>query len=326
MIIALLLSTLLGAAPPDWVAGASAQFPPERFVTGVGVAEDRGSAEARARAAISAVFETRVASVSRVKEEEVRTKAAGRDATASKIETSQDVVAVTAAVLEGASIAAAWTDPSGQVHALAVLDRAAASEVIRRRLGEGDASTVEALARLGKEPDRAEGARLAFRITALLGRRDGLAVRLRALDPSADTAPPPATADASGAAQRALASTTVRVDATGPGADAVAAAVARALLAVGLGTVGPQPKPDLVASVTVEETPPAASGAWTTARSAARVRLVREGVAEAWVDVAESSKVSATHPAEASRRASAALAKQVEGRFTEALRKQLGGP
>jgi hypothetical protein len=81
-----------------------------------------------------------------------------------------------------------------------------------------------------------------------------------------------------------------------------------------------------VASVTVEETPPAASGAWTTARSAARVRLVREGVAEAWVDVAESSKVSATHPAEASRRASAALAKQVEGRFTEALRKQLGGP
>lgn len=325
MITALLLATALNAASPDWVGGVSTQYPPERFVTGVGVAEDRASAEARARAAISAVFETRVASVSRVKEEEVRATVAGRDATttSTRLAMSQEVVAVTAAVLEGATIAAAWIDPSGQVYALAVLDRAAAAAVIGRRLAESDGAVVDALARLDKEPDRAVGARLGYRIAALLGRREGLAIRLRALDPSATAEAPAAMVNAAARAQRALAAATVRIDATGPGAEAVAAAAARALLAVGLGAVGPQPKAALVASVTVEETPSVASGAWTIARSAARVRLVSEGSSEAWAEVAESAKGTATNPAEAARRASAALAKQVEDRLAEALRKEL---
>jgi hypothetical protein len=326
MLTALLLASALSAAPPDWVGGPSPQYPPERYVTGVGVAEDRSSAEARARAAIAAVFETRLAAVSRVKEEEVRATTAGRESTTAKLAMSQEVVAATAAVLEGTTIAAAWTSPTGQVHALAVLDRVAAAEVIRRRIVEGDGAVVEALARLEKAPDRAAAARLGYRIAALLGRRDGLALRLRALEPASQTAPPAAMAEASTTARRALAGATVRVDAKGPGSDAVAAAVARALLAVGLGTVGPNPKPDLIVTVQVEESPAVVAGAWTTARSAARARVAREGSAEAWAEVAESAKGTATHADEAARRAAAALAKQVEDRLAEALRKELEKP
>jgi len=326
MLLPLLLAAALNAAPPDWVTGPSSQYPPERYVTGVGVAEDRASADARARAAIAAVFETRVAAVSKVREEEVRSAGAGRDGTASSLSVSQEVVAVTAAVLEGATIAAAWTDPAGQVHALAVLDRAAAAGTLRARIAEGDRAAVEALARLPKEADRAAGARLGYRISSHLGRRAGLAVRLRALEPEADAALPAALADAAAAARRALSAVTVRVDATGPGAEPVAAAVARALLAVGLGTVGREPRPDLLATVQVDEAPPVAAGAWTTARLAARVRVARAGAGEGWVDVADNAKGTATAAPEAARRAAAALAKQVEDRLTDALRKQLEQP
>ena len=56
---ALLVAAL--SARPDWVDGMPAAFPRERFLTAVGVADDRATAEARARAGIASFFETRVA-------------------------------------------------------------------------------------------------------------------------------------------------------------------------------------------------------------------------------------------------------------------------
>jgi hypothetical protein len=106
----------------------------------------------------------------------------------------------------------------------------------------------------------------------------------------------------------------------------LAGAVGRGLLAVGLGTVAARPDPDFVVAVEVEAAEPVPSGAWTIARLTARVRVVRAGTEEAWAEVSEGAKGTATQPGEATRRASAALAKQVEERLAEALRKQLERP
>jgi hypothetical protein len=313
---------------PDWVGGTPAQFPGERFVTGVGVADERAAAEARARAAVAAVLETHVAAVTKVREEETRTAGGGGEAVASKVAVSQEVVAATAALVEGAAIAAAWTDPRGQLHVLAVLDRAAAAAPLREKLAAGDAAAIAARARLNGGIDRATAARLGYRILSLLAAREQLAVRIRALQPAADAALPAALAGAGEAARSALSAPVVRVDAAGPGAPPVAAAVSRALGAVGLGTVAPTAAPDLLAAVSIEEAAPVAAGAWTTARATARVRVERAGAGagEAWAEIVESAKGTATQPAEAGRRAAAALAKQVEERLAEALRKQLERP
>ena len=188
------LLLLVAAARPDWVDGMPAAFPRDRFLVAVGTGDERGSAELRARAGVAAFFESRIAAVAQVQEVEGRASSTARvqepdgsvgtaavELRVASIAARQEVTAATAKLLEGVEIGDAWTDPTGRVFALAVLDRTRAIDVLRRRLAEVDGDVAALAARLGGGGDlvrpRARGAPARGR------RRAARADRRRPADP-----------------------------------------------------------------------------------------------------------------------------------------------
>lgn len=331
---ALLLALAVAASPrPDWIDGMAAAFPRERYVTAVGAADQRDGAEARARAGVASFFESRVAASTRVAESESVARSTGTAPVVAGVElrvatmaASQEVAAATAKLLEGVEIADVWTDPaSGRIHALAVLDRPRALEVLRRRLADVDAEVGALGARAAAERERIARARLGYRTLAAGARRAPLLHDLRILDPAAEAPSPVDLAAARTEAERALTEVAVSIRAEGDGADAVAAGAARAVVATGLRVVSPPASHDLDAAILVEAVPPAVSGAWTSVRLTARVRVERDGK-EALVTFTESAKGTAGRVEEARRRARQALAAAVEERLGAELRARLEAP
>lgn len=325
------------AAGPDWVDGMPAAFPRERYVTAVGLADDRPTAEARARAGVAAFFATAVASVTRARETEGRAtgaqqvEVAGLTATArgelrtASVAVEQEVTAVTAKLLEGVEIADRFTDPTGRVHALAVLDRAKASEVLRRRILEVDGEAAALVARLG-EPGTAFGrARIAHRLVGVSARRAPLVADLRALDPAAEPAPPATTRDARAEAERALAAVGVAIQASGEDAGRLRTAAVRAVVGTGMRAAAVEADAELVILVDEEAAGPAVADGWATVRVTARVR-VRDARNETVASFVETAKGTSGRVDEATRRAGEALAGRVEERLAAELRLRLEGP
>ena len=331
---ALLLAAL--AARPDWVDGMPAQFPRESYLVAVGTADDRPSAEARARAGVAAFFESRVAAVSQAKESEGRATAAqvqtvdgftvtGRaELRVASLSVQQEVTSVTAKLLEGVEIADAWTDPAGRIFALAVLDRARAVEVLRRRLADVDGDVASLAARLAEDAAPFARARLAHRIVGTSARRTPLVDDLRILDPAAEAPAPAAARDARAAAERALAAVGVEVRASGEAADRLRTAATRAVVATGMRAVAPGNAHDLSVGVEEDAAAPAKVEGWLVVRVTARVRVL-DARNEAVVSFVETAKGTSGRPDEAVRRAGEALATRVEERLHEELRARLEG-
>jgi hypothetical protein len=315
---------LLAAAPrPDWVDGMPAAFPRDRFLVAVGTADERAAAELRARAGISAFFETRVTSAARVEETEARARGGGLELRFAAIAASQEVSAVTAKLLEGVEIAEAWVDPQGRAYALAVLERARAVEVLRRRLAEVDADVAAAAARLEGERARFARARLAYRIVATAARRAPLVQDLRALEPGAEPAPPPGAEGARAAAERALGEVAVAVRAKGVEVGPALAAATRAVVAVGMRATAAGAPHDLAAAIAVESEPAASVDGWAVVRLTADVRVVETGRPDAVVAFVETAKGTSGRREEATRRAGEALAARIEERLHDELRARL---
>jgi len=323
--IAAALLVLLAAPRPDWVDGMPAAFPRDRFVVAVGTADDRAAAELRARAGIAAFFDSRVAAVARVEESEGHATENGLELRVASVSARQEVTAATAKLLEGAEIADAWTDAGGRSWALAVLDRARATDALRGRLAEVDAEVASLAARLGAEGARFERARLAHRIVSAAARRPPIIADLAVLDPSAAQASPAGVARARAAAERALSEVGVAVRVAGESAGPVGAAATRAIVGTGMRAVAAGAPHDLATLVDVEHAPAALDGAWTVVRLTARVRVLEGAGAEAVVTFVETAKGTSGRAEEAGRRAGEALAARVEERLQEELKGRLEG-
>ena len=319
------LLILLAAPRPDWVDGMPAAFPRERFVVAVGTADDRAAAELRARAGIAAFFESRIAAAARVEETEGHATANGLELRVASLSARQEVTAATAKLLEGAEIAEAWTDAEGRSWALAVLDRARATDALRGRLAEVDAEVDALAARLGAETARFERARLAHRIVSAAARRPPVLADLRLLDPAAAQAPPAGVAKARAAAERALGEVGVAVRVAGEAAGPVGTAATRAIVSTGMRAVSAGAPHDLATIVDVEQAPAATDGAWAVARLTARVRVLQGAGTEAVVTFVETAKGTSGRAEEAGRRAGEALAARVEERLQVELRGRLEG-
>lgn len=331
------LLALALAATPDWIDGMPAAFPRDRFVTAVGIAEDRPTAEARARAGVAAFFASAVASATRAKESEAhatgtqKVEIAGVTATAraelraASVAVEQEVTAVTAKLLEGVEIADRFTDRTGRVHALAVLERGRAVEVLRRRIVEVDADVSALAARLAEPGPAFARARVAHRLVGASARRAPLVADLRILDPAAEPEAPAATRGARDAAERALAAVGVAVRASGEDADRLRTAAARAVVATGLRAAALDGTHDLAVTVDEEAAGPAAADGWTMVRVTARVRVVDDRQ-ETVASFVETAKGTAGRGDEAARRAGEALAARVEERLQAELRARLEAP
>ena len=330
---ALLLVSL--AARPDWVDGMPAAYPREKFLVAVGAAEDRTSAEGRARAGVAAFFESRVTATSGSVESEGRSTAAqvqdvgGVQVAAGRTELKvasfaarQEVTTVTAKLLEGVEIADAWTDPTGRVYALAVLDRGRAVEVLRRRVSEVDGEVLSLAGRLAAEPAPFARARIAHGLVGVSARRGPLVAELRILEPGAEPEAPAAAGGIRAAAERALAAIGVTVRAAGEDADRLRIVATRAVIATGMRAAAIDAAHDLTVVVDEERGAPATSDGWTTIRVTAKVRVL-DSRNEPVASFVETAKGTSGRADEAARQAGEALAARVEERLQGELRARL---
>ncbi len=180
--IVLLLSAFAGCASvpkgPDWVNGASRQYPAEQFLVGRGEASNVEQAQERARADLAKVFEVSVAAES----EDVqayKSEGGGQYAASS----SRRIVTRTDQIVRGIRIGDLWQDPATKNHhALAVLPRLQAATSLREEVGKRDEAIARYVAQARTETDPLARVGAAGRALDTAIERDGYQKSLKVVD------------------------------------------------------------------------------------------------------------------------------------------------
>ncbi len=125
---------------PDWVDGESSKYPSSFYMTGVGYAPDRQTAENKARAEISKIFYSEIDASNRVLEEYLETTYKGKSIIKSGISIKDITKVSTQKVLSGVSIAQVYLQnkPEKLFYALAILDRAQSKRILRQKIEQLD--------------------------------------------------------------------------------------------------------------------------------------------------------------------------------------------
>lgn len=227
------------AGPPDWVSGASAEYPEEKYLSGVGFGKSRKQAEDRAYAAIARIFQADVSS--RVEEwEEFLQRSDAESQSRRRVRIDQLTRVSTEKVLENVSIAQVWTDPaSGDIYALALMDRSKSARVLRARIEALDDEARLLLAAAREEGDGGadlETVRRLYGALKTLLLREGLNRDLTIVHPtSGGMASPLSPAEVGQRLKRALASDFfVGLEVEGPHAREVRSALQAGLTREGL--------------------------------------------------------------------------------------------
>jgi hypothetical protein len=153
-----------GRGRPDWIDGSAASYPRERYLVGVGEAENLDAARDRARAEIARIFEVRIEDSIVDRSEAMALVEEARRASSVVEHIAVETRTSTEAALEGVDIAETWSDrESRRVYALAVLDK----QWARRRLLEQARQRTEEMSAFREAAETAHGA--LARVRALLG-------------------------------------------------------------------------------------------------------------------------------------------------------------
>jgi hypothetical protein len=124
---------------PDWVSGPDPRYPSAAYLVGIGEGGTRKSAEDAAYGAVSRIFVARIDQRTREWESYLQQDSEGRTTALRSIEIRQVTAVSTRKILEDVRIAEVWRENfTGRTHALAVLDRARVSDILRNRIEEMD--------------------------------------------------------------------------------------------------------------------------------------------------------------------------------------------
>jgi len=130
----------LSKPAPGWMNGPSTEYPPERFLNGVGQAKSRERAEKQAYAAIAKVFRTRVMVQDRDIESYVTRDSGSGARSTHAIDIDRRIEISTDRVLEDVRIAESWHDKKTGTHfALAVMNLDTVGASLRAQIRELDA-------------------------------------------------------------------------------------------------------------------------------------------------------------------------------------------
>jgi hypothetical protein len=180
------------AGRPDWVDGASRQYPREKYLVGVGMADERAAASDRARAEISKIFTTNVSVTTNLNEAETNSKVGAKTEGSFSQAISQSLQTASKKVLEGVEVVENWKDGATmQQYALAVLDRAKASAAIHDKVDEFDKQAQQWKAQMDSASDKVGKVKAAMKLLAVLKARTELNGELRVLDASGKAIPSP---------------------------------------------------------------------------------------------------------------------------------------
>jgi hypothetical protein len=141
---------------PDWVDGESSEYPSSFYMTGVGYAPDRQTAENKARAEISKIFYSEINASNRAYEEYLQTTTRGKAKTREIISIEDITKVSTQKVLSGVTIAQVYyqTRPEKLYYALAILDRAQSKRILRQKIEQLDSDIQKLLSDSRLEQDK----------------------------------------------------------------------------------------------------------------------------------------------------------------------------
>jgi len=141
---------------PDWVDGESSEYPVSFYMTGVGYAPDRQTAENKARAEISKIFYSEIDASNRAYEEYLQTTYKGKSKTRESINIEDITKISTQKVLSGVSIAQVYQQsrPEKLFYALAILDREQSKRILRQKIAQLDQDIQKLLADSQIEKDK----------------------------------------------------------------------------------------------------------------------------------------------------------------------------
>jgi len=124
---------------PGWISGPSTEYPPDRFLNGVGQAQSRERAEKHAYAAIAKVFRAKVMVQDRDIESYVTPDSGSSARSTHAIDIDRRIEVSTDKVLENVRIAEIWHDKKSDTHfVLAVMNLDIAGARLRARVRELD--------------------------------------------------------------------------------------------------------------------------------------------------------------------------------------------
>jgi hypothetical protein len=133
-----LLLTACSSTQPDWLDKPAQQYPPERYLSSVGEADDRSTADGRALANLAKIFEVAVSDRS-LDFSKALVSNDQSETTASNTQQAERYVTTEARqVLEGARVVENWRSEEGKNYALAVLEKAPAERRLRDGLRNAD--------------------------------------------------------------------------------------------------------------------------------------------------------------------------------------------
>ncbi len=189
---------VLGKGKPTWVDGRTLEYPPAQYLTGVGRAENRRSAEDQAYASVARIFKAEVAAQAR--DQESYEVVENDDIANTKRRLTIDSVTrvSTEKVLENVSIIDNWYDSDHELHfALAAmnrsqaeaslmdkvlaLDQAIAAEITEARQATNKLVKVRALRKAGRNMILREAYNTDLRVIRLSGQGTPSAYRVNEL-------------------------------------------------------------------------------------------------------------------------------------------------
>lgn len=137
-------------SPPDWVNGESVDYPREEYLTGVGFGDTRESAEKKAYAALSQIFQANIQSQSREWEEFLQSSGQNQidknPVVQRKIKIDQLTQVSTEKVLENISIAEVWEDQQKKkFFVLAIINRGHSVQILMEKIRDLDKKALELL-------------------------------------------------------------------------------------------------------------------------------------------------------------------------------------
>ncbi len=131
---------------PSWLSGDSAEYPNSLYLTAVGAADTLESAQQRALGNLAKIFEVRIVDQSSTTETIQESRSSNNSSFSRDIYANNTVSTSTDELIEGASISSRWQNPVDfTYYALAVLDRALASNNFRHQMDEIDKKIEESI-------------------------------------------------------------------------------------------------------------------------------------------------------------------------------------
>ena len=304
---------------PDWVDASSMEYPREHYVIGVGAADDRATAEDRARGEIAKVFSTNVS----INTDSTATETVNGGQNNFSQAVSQTVKTASQKVLEGVQVVENWQDSATKVYyALAVLDKAKARAAIADKIGALDSQAVQWKSQLDSATDKLAKAKAAMKLLRVLGARRELNNELRVVDDSGQGAKPPFDESiVKPAAAKAVAALDVSVQMAGNGAPEVETGIVSGLNAFGLQAIkGAKEGADLGVEGQLDSKPMEGDGSkWKWARSTVTLTLkdARSGKIVSQFDA--SDREASADYAEAVRRSHVEISKRIADKLSAAI-------